>query len=187
MKLLYYSIFLLFFGSISAQNPCEYVSNVTDSLGVYKETSEYLMHERNFGASTSLVYFSLAQNDGMPILNVQFINKSKDFIKVRCLDKNSRLFIQLDNGKIVTLLHIDQENCGTNLRDKGVNNRVMNGVFMFLKGSIEDLKKSPVSTIRVRYATESEDIIIRSELLSETSGEKYTPNTYFMTTLKCIE
>lgn len=187
MKSLYSTFLLFVFGTIFAQSPCEYVSNVSDSLGVYKETSEYLMHERNFGGSTSLVYFSLAQSDGMPILNVQFINKSKDFIKVRCLDKNSRLFVQLDNGKIITLLHIDRENCGTNLRDKGINNRVMNGVFMFLKGSVEDLKRSAISTIRVRYATESDDLIIKSELLSETDGKRYTPNSYFMTTLKCIE
>ena len=39
--------------------------------------------------------------------------KSKDFLKANCFDKNSKLFLQLDNGKIITLLHLDQESCGT--------------------------------------------------------------------------
>lgn len=181
------TILLLIFSFSYAQKPCEYVANVSDSLGIYKETAEYLVHERNFGGTSSLLYFSLAQNDGMPILNVQFITKSKSFIKVKCLDKASRLFIQLDSGKIVTLLHIDQENCGTNLRDNDLNNRVMNGVFLFLQGSIEDLKNSPMSTIRIRYSSESEDVIMRSELKSETNGKTYSPSTYFMNNLKCIE
>ena len=43
------------------------------------------------------------------------------------------------------MLHIDQENCGTMIRDdKGFDNRVTSGIFMFLKGSIEDLKKCSV-------------------------------------------
>jgi hypothetical protein len=42
--------------------------------------------------------------------------KSKGFW-ANCFDKDSKLFLQLLNGTIVTLIHIDQENCGTN--DKG--------------------------------------------------------------------
>ncbi len=187
MRFIYVSFTLLMFISGFAQKPCDYTANVSDSEGIYKETPDYLMHERKFGDNTSLTYFSLAQTDGMPTLNVQFINKSKDFIKVKCLDKNSRLFIQLDNGKIVTLVHIDQDNCGTNIRDNGVNNRIMNGIFMFMKGSMADLKESPISTIRVRYATDSEDIILKSELTSEIDGKTYQPNTYFMNFLYCVE
>lgn len=187
MRFLFVTFSVLMFSCSYAQQPCEYVANVSDSLGVYRETPDYLIHERKFGDMTSLIYFSLAQTDGMPTLNVQFINKSKNFIKVKCLDKNSRLFIQLDNGKIVTLIHIDQDNCGTNIRKEGVNNRIMNGVFMFLKGSIEDLKASPMSTIRVRYATDSDDIIIKSELKSESDGKSYKPSLYFINNLRCVE
>lgn len=182
------STFSILIGTFGfAQAPCSYVANVSDSIGVYKETPDYLIHERKFGATTSLIYFSLAQTDGMPTLTAQFITKSKDFIKVKCLDKNSRLFISLDNGKIVTLVYADQENCGTNIRDKGVNNRVMNGIFVFLKGSIEDLKSSPMSTMRIRYATDSEDIILKSDFKSEFDGKSYEPSTYFIKNLHCVQ
>ena len=87
-----------------------------------------MIYERNFAGNTSYIFYSLALTDGLPTLNVQFIQKSKDFMKANCFDKNSKLFLQLDNGKIITLLHIDQENCGTMIRDdKGYDNRVLTG------------------------------------------------------------
>lgn len=187
MRFLFLTFSILVFSSSFAQKPCDYVANVSDSIGIYKETPDYLISERIFGDSTSLIYFSLAQTDGMPTLNVQFFNKSKDFIKVKCLDKNSRLFITLDSGKIVTLVHVDQDNCGTNIRNQGVNNRIMNGVFMFLKGSLEDLKSSPMSTIRIRYATDTEDVILKKSFKSEFDTKTYEPSTYLMNYLRCVE
>lgn len=187
IKFLYIPFFLLFVSTTFGQSPCEYVTNVSDSLGVYKETPEQLMYERNFGGTKSNIYFSLAQNDEMPLLNVQFINQSKDFIKVKCLDKNSRMFITLDNGKIITLMHIDLENCGSNVRDNNKNNRAMTGIFMFVKGSMEDLKRSPILTIRIRYAAESEDLIIKESFVAEIDGKKYAPSSYFQRNLRCIE
>ena len=74
MRFIYVSFTLLMFISGFAQKPCDYTANVSDSEGIYKETPDYLMHERKFGDNTSLTYFSLAQTDGMPTLNVQFIN-----------------------------------------------------------------------------------------------------------------
>jgi hypothetical protein len=62
-------------------------------------------------------------------------------MKANCFDKNSKLILQLNNGKIITLIHIDQENCGTMIRDdKGFDNRITSGIFMFMKESFEDLK-----------------------------------------------
>jgi hypothetical protein len=59
---------------------------------------------------------------------------------------------QLDNGKI-TLIHVDEENCGTLLRDsKGFDNRLTVGVFLFLKGTMEE-KSSAVSLMRIKFAT----------------------------------
>ncbi len=61
----------------------------------------------------------------------------------------------------MTLLHIDQENCGSLLRDnEGYDNRVLSGIFMFVKGSIEDLKSSPVNLMRIKYLTDIEDYVI---------------------------
>jgi len=143
-QLITLTLFLLTFTAF-AQKPCEYSVNVNDSIGSYKVTNEYLMSEKYFGGSFNYIFFSLAQTDGLPTLNLQSIQKSKDFIKANCFDKNSKIFLQLENGKIVTLMHIDQENCGTLVRDdKGFDNRINTGIFMFMKDNYEELKKSPI-------------------------------------------
>ena len=171
-----------------AQKPCEYSTNVTDSIGTYKVTNEYLVSEKYFGGSFSYIFFSLAQTDGLPTLNLQLIQKSKDFIKANCFDKNSKIFLQLENGKIVSLMHINQENCGTLIHDdKGFDNRVNTGIFMFMKDNFEELKKSPISIMRIKYLTDTEDYIVKRELTSELTGKVTNPNTYFMENIRCVE
>lgn len=171
-----------------AQKPCEYSANVQDSIGSYKITNEYLISEKNFGDTYNYIFFSLAQTDGLPSLNLQSIQKSKGFIKANCFDKNSKVFLQLQNGKIVTLIHTDHENCGTLIRDdKGFDNRVNSGVFMFLKENYEELKKSPVSIMRIKYLTNTEDYILKREFISEMDSKTYKPDTYFIDNIRCIE
>lgn len=181
-------ILFLTSSTLFAQKPCEYSTNVTDSIGTYKSTREYMIYEKNFAGNTSYIFYSLALTDGTPTLNMQLIQKSKDFMKANCFDKNSKIFFQLNNGKIVTLLHIDQENCGTMIRDdKGFDNRVLTGTFMFLKGTIEDLKSSAVNMMRIKYLTDVEDYVIKKEFQSELNNEIYSPDTYFINNLRCIE
>ncbi len=180
------AFFLLTYTSF-AQKPCEYSTNVTDSIGTYKVTNEYLVSEKNFGNTFDYIFFSLAQTDGLPTLNLQLIQKSKDFIKANCFDKNSKLFLQLQNGKVVTLLHVNQENCGTLLHDKDFNNRINSGIFMFMKDNYEELKKSPVTIMRIKYLTATEDYIIRDQITSEMNGKTYKPATYFMENIRCVE
>jgi hypothetical protein len=144
--------------------------------------------EKNFAGTSSYIFFSLLSTDGMPTLNVQLIQKSKSFLKANCFDKNSKLFLQLNNGKIITLLHIDQENCGTMIRDdKGYDNRVITGEFMFMKDSFEQLKSSPISMMRIKYLTDTEDYVLKKEFTSELNNEIYQPETYFINSIKCIE
>ncbi|MES2805505.1 hypothetical protein [Flavobacterium sp. 120] len=183
------TITLLFLSlNIFAQKPCEYNANVTDSLGTYKSTKEYMISEKNFAGNSSYIFYSLALTDGIPTLSVQLIQKSKDFLKANCFDKNSKLFLQLNNGKIITLIHIDQENCGTMLRDdKGFDNRVNTGIFMFMKDSFEELKNSPVSMMRIKYLTDTEDYVFKKEFKSELTNEIYNPENYFINYLKCIQ
>lgn len=188
MKQLITLTFFLLTLTVFAQKPCEYSANVTDSIGTYKITNEYLMGEKNFAGTSSYIFFSLAQTDGLPTLNLQLIQKSKDFMRANCFDKNSKVFLQLQNGKVVTLMHIDQENCGTLIRDdKGFDNRVNTGIFMFLKDNFEELKKSPVNIMRIKYLTTTEDYIVKSELTSEMNGKAYKPDTYFMENIRCVE
>jgi len=187
MKQLITLIFFLLTFTTFAQKPCEYSANITDSIGTYKVTNEYLISEKNFGGTSNYIFFSLAKTDGLPTLNLQLIQKSKDFIKADCFDKNSKIFLQLQNGKIVTLLHIDQENCGTLIPVQEFNNRINSGIFMFMKDNYEELKKSPVTIMRIKYLTDIQDYIIRSELTSEMNGKVYHPDTYFMENIRCVE
>ena len=181
------AFFLISFAT-SAQKPCEYTTNVTDSIGTYKSTKEYMIAEKNFGETASYIFFSLAVADGMPLLNVQLIQKSKGFMKANCFDKNSKLFLQLNNGKVVTLIHIDQENCGSMLRDdKGFDNRLTPGTFMFMKDSFDELKKSPVSMMRIKYLTDTEDYVLKKQFTSELNNEVYEPETYFIQNIDCAK
>lgn len=180
--------FFLISGSLFAQKTCEYSVDVKDSLGTYKSTKEYMIYEKNFAGNKSYIFFSLALTDGTPTLNVQFIQKSKEFIKANCFDKNSKLFFQLNNGKIITLLHIDQENCGTMVRDnEGFDNRLLVGNFMFIKGSLEDLKSSPVNLMRIKYLTDIDDYVFRKEFTAEMDNKAYQPENYFINFLHCVE
>lgn len=184
----FYILLCLISITASAQNPCEFDADVKDSVGTYKSTKEYLVYERNFAGNFANMQFSIALTDGMPTLNMQYIQKSKDFIKANCLDKNSRIYLQLNNGKIVTLIHIDTENCGTSVRDdKGYSHRIMQGIFMFMKDSFNDLKSSPVSVMRIKYTTETVDYIFKEALKSEADGKIYKPESYFMTVLPCLD
>ena len=188
MKHLIFILLLLVNFHLLAQKPCDLSVNVNDSIGTYKATKDYIVHERNFAGNSGYVFFSLVLTDGMPTLNVQTIQKSKDFIKANCLDKNSKVYLQLENGKIITLIHIDQENCGTSIRDdNGFNNRITTGIFMFMKDTFEALKSSPVSYMRIKYTTETIDYIFKKQLQSEMDGQVYEPGTYFINTLHCIE
>lgn len=183
-------LLILFFitNTLFSQKTCEYSTNITDSIGTYKVTKESIVYEKKFAGNSSYIFYSLALTDGTPTLNLQLIKKSKDFMKANCFDKNSKLFLQLNNGKIVTLLHIDQENCGSLLRDtESFDNRVLAGTFMFIKGSMEDLKSSPVNLMRIKYLTDIEDYVIQKELKSEMNNEVYHPETYFIDNLHCIE
>ena len=187
MKIKLLALSLFCFGFLKAQN-CDYSSNIKDSIGTYKSTKDYLMSEKFFGSQKKLIYFSLANDNGMPFLNVQFIEKNNDFIKVFCFDKNSKLFLQLENGKIITLMHTTEMNCGTTIKDQqGIKTRINTGYFVFLTGAIEQLKQSPVALIRFRIGSDNSDYIIKTNFKSEQDGELYQPATFFINYLKCIE
>ena len=171
-----------------AQKPCDISTDITDSIGTYKTTKDYLVFESNFAQTHNYIYFFLAKTDGTPTLNVQFINKSDGFVKAKCINKDSKLYFKLNDGKIVTMIAIDKEDCGTMLTDiKKNNNRILSGQFLFIKGTIDDLKSSPISFMRARFLTGDEDYVFTKNLKSEMDGIYYEPENYFINYLKCIE
>lgn len=171
-----------------AQKPCDFATNENDSTGTYRITHERLFYERNFAGNATYLFNSISVSDGLPALNLQLIDKSPEFIKAKCFDANSRVFLQLENGKVVTLLHIPRESCGTMVRDeKGLNNRILVGYFVFRKDDSEYLKTSPVSLMRIKFGTETIDYIIKGELKAELDGLTHTPATYFMDYFHCTQ
>lgn len=184
---LFLTVFLLSLNSFAQKN-CEYSQEVNDSLGSYKSTKEYVIYEQNFAGNSDRIYFSLEKTDGLPLLSVQFINKNNNFVKALCLDKNSKIYFQLNSGKIITLISIDKEDCGTMVLDEKKNNtRIQNGFFMFMKGSFEDLKSSPINFMRIKFVSENKDYVISKNLQSEIDNNLYEPENYFINYLKCIE
>jgi len=169
-----------------AQKNCDYSINVTDSLGTYKSTKEYVIHERTFGNTQATVFFSLINAEGLPSLKVQLIQKSNDFIPAKCFDKNSKVIFQLSDGKIITVIAIDNEVCGEPIKYDSASNRVLSGYFLFMQDTFDALKSAPIAIMRVKYTTETVDYIIKDELVSEIDNKTYYPNSYFVNYLKCI-
>lgn len=189
MKRLLLVAFLMVQAGMFAQKDCEYPTNFTDSIGTYKETKQKIVYEKIFAGNSNDIFFSLVNASGTPVLNFQNIQRSKDFMKATCFDSASKIYIQLENAKILTLLISEDGNCGSSVRDEstGTTVRVTSAAFLFMKNSLEELKKSPVSFIRIKYAGEMVDYIMKKEIISELNGEKSYPQNFFMDYLKCIE
>lgn len=188
MKNIIILLFFLFSALIVAQKPCDYSLNFTDSLGTYKSTKDYLIHERNIGVA-SYIFLSLINANGTPYLKLQTIQKSSDLIKVNCLDTNSTITFQLTNGKTVMLQYADTENCGTMIRlePEDKYSRVNSGNFIFPRGSLEDLKTAAVSIMIVKYGIDAIEYVLVKELKSDLNTESYFPENYFLNYLNCVE
>lgn len=177
--------FLSFFAF--SQKECEYSTVINDSLGTYKVTKSYLLHQRIFGGTEKSIFASLINSNDTPLLSLQLIHKSSDFTPAFCFNAASKIHLQLTNGSIVTLVYAGDESCSTSLSNEGKNIRILTGNFLFLKQGFEELEKSPISLMRIVFATETVDYIIKSELKSELDNISYYPETYFMENLKCVK
>jgi len=173
----------------NAQDDCQYSISPTKENNELKTTTDQLMYEMVFGGTSTFIFFSLTNSDGVPLLNFQLLSKGKEFPKMYCLNKASKIYLQLVNGKIVTLVNAFDERCSTLLYDETEKNniRTLNTSFLFTKGSLEDLEKYPISFMRIKYATETVDYPIKKELASETMKVSYRPESYFINNLKCIQ
>ena len=189
MKSIYILLLLIPLFSRSQINDCIYeVEEKTDSTSL-KVISEVLMDEKIFGNTNEYLFFSLLNTDGIPMLEVQLLQKSKDFIPTKCINKTSKVILQLKNGKIVTLIANTEEVCSVlNYDEKeNYNLRVLTGYFFFGITNYEELKNSPITLMRIQYAGDSKDYVIKSELVSETLNTKSNPDIYLMNYMKCIE
>lgn len=189
MKTFVLALLFLLNLTVFAQKPCEIDTNINDSLGSYKTTKQYMIFERSFAGNSTNIFFSLINTNGILGVEAQILKRSTDeFIKALCLDANSRIYLQLQNGKIVTIHNAGSDSCGTFIRDdKNGNNRVLTSTFLFGKENFEDLKTSPVIFMRIKFSGETVDYPFKSGFVSELDKKMYEPETYFMNYIKCIE
>ncbi|AXG74801.1 hypothetical protein DVK85_11385 [Flavobacterium arcticum] len=186
-------LFILFLIAVStatmAQTDCNYTVENTEDGNELKTTEDYMMYEKVFGGSSQFIFFSLTNSGGTPLLNFQLLSKSKDFPQLYCLDKTSKIHIQLTNGNVVTLINALDNQCAGLVYDNSEKNniRILSSTFLFTKGSLEELEKSTITFIRVKYTTETVDYPIRRELNSETMKKQYFPEKYFINYLKCMQ
>jgi hypothetical protein len=189
MKLIVYLFSLFSILSYSQKKDCEYFfEEKTDSTAI-KVLPEKLVYERVFGNSKDLVQFTLLNNNGVPTIGVQVLQKSSLFIPALCLDSKSKIIFQLENGKIVTLLSTNKEVCSSLGYDEieKSNIRVLSGYFVFTRNNYEELKKSPISLMRIQFVGENKDYSLKKEINSEALNATHYPSTIFMEHLKCIE
>lgn len=171
-----------------AQKPCEVDNEVKDSLGSYKSLKQKMIFERSFAGNSTNIFFALANTNGILAVETQFLTRSSDFISANCFDSNSKIFLQLNNGKIVTLLFNGSDTCGTLVRDdKNGNNRILGGTFLFTKENFEDLKTSPVTFMRVKFSGQTIDYPFKTAFVAEMDHNTYEPEKYFIDYLKCLD
>ena len=186
MRILFITVF--FTTIASAQIPCNFDTQVADTIGTYRSIKQQVVHELMFGKSERYLIFTLGNANDIPFLNLQLIEKSDSFLKTRCFDDKTKLYIQLENGKIIPMIFTGDDVCSQLLNiESGINTRVLEGNFLFVKGTMEELKQSKISLIRIKYVSESVDYPIRSSLDSELMKANYQPSTFFMDFLHCIE
>lgn len=185
-------IYLLLFSTsslLSQTKGCIYEMNEkTDSTSI-KVLPEQVIQERIYGNSKEIIQFKLLNNDGVPLINVEILQKDTEFIPASCFNRSSRIVFQLANGKTVTLVSITEDICSIlNYNEVEKSNiRILDGYFGFSKNNYEELKKSPISLMRIQFAGQAKEYIIKKELQSEFLNKTYYPENIFINYLKCIE
>ena len=56
-----------------------------------------------------------------------------------------------------------------------------------MKDTMEELKKSPISVLRIKLGTDTIDYVFKEELVSEIDQKLWRPNSYFMNYLHCVQ
>lgn len=176
--------------AFSQEANCEYEINESKNDTTYTViTKERIVDENIFGNTTSALTFKLFSVNGQFGLFFQYLQKSKDLIPPICIDENTKLYLDLSNGKQVKLINSQNtEVCNEILYDEVNKNniRILDGYFYFTPENFELLKTEKVYLIRITASTGDINFVIKPELQSEIYKTKTTPDTYFKDNLKCF-
>ncbi|MES2863657.1 MAG: hypothetical protein V4666_06025 [Bacteroidota bacterium] len=175
--------------SFAQDKTCEFEIDIATDTSSTRVLKDKIIDESVFGNTTSFLTFKMFEVDGFIGLNFQYLQKSKDFLSPICIDKNTKIHLELANGKQVTLVNsMDAETCNDLHYDtENKNNlRILAGFFYFAPENFEDLKTEKVYLIKITATTGDVNFVIKPQLDSEVYKTKSTPDTYFMDYLKCL-
>lgn len=191
MKTLFKLTALLLFTNLSFTQvkPCDFEINVATDTSSTKVLKDKIIDESIFGNTTSFLTFKLFEVDGILGVNFQYLQKSKDILTPICIDKNTKILLDLSNGKQVKMINSTElETCNELQYDAISKNnvRVLSGFFYFTPENFQDLKTEKVYLIKITANTGDVNFVIKPELNSEIYNEKSTPDTFFIDYLKCL-
>lgn len=185
-------IIAFFFISLfaTAQKPCEYDFEMKNDSIDFRETKKQLIYEKEFGKRSDYSFVSLINDNGYVMLNFQRVQKSDNFIEMICFDKDTRMYLELTNGKIYTLIHINNDVCSSRVPDleNKSNIRLLNTSFFFTEDDYDDIKKFPVFMLKIRFGVKEEiSYVMEKELISKSLETSSNPDRIFMNYYKCVE
>jgi hypothetical protein len=175
--------------SFAQVKACDFEIDIATDTSSTRVLKDKIIDESIFGNTTSFLTFKLFEVDGLLGLNFQYLQKSKDILTPICIDKNTKIFLELSNGKQVKMINSTEIETCNELQYDAVNKnnvRVLTGNFYFSPENFQDLKTEKVYLIKITANTGDVNFVIKPELNSEIYNEKSTPDTYFMDYLKCL-
>lgn len=185
-----YTAFLLLINlSFSQDKLCAFETNIVTDTSSTRVLTDEIIDEYIFGNTTSFLTFKMFEADGILGINFQYLQKSKDFLTPICIDKNTKIVLELANGKQVKLVNSTDLTTCNELQYDAINKnnlRVLNGFFYFSPENFTDLKTEKVYLIKITANTGDVNFVIKPQLNSEIYKTKSKPDTYFIENLKCL-
>lgn len=175
--------------SFSQNKACDFEVDIITDTSSTRVLNEKIINESVFGNTTSFLTFKLFEVDGILGINFQYLQKSKDILSPICIDKNTKMILELSNGKQVKLINSTSTEMCNELQYDAINKnnvRVLDGFFYFSPENFKDLKTEKVYLIKIITNTGDVNFVIKPELNSEIYKTKTTPDTYFIDYLKCL-
>ena len=183
------ALFLFINLTFSQDKICDFEMNIVTDTSSTRVLTDEIIDESIFGNTTSFLTFKMFEINGVLGINFQYLQKSKGFLSPICIDKSTKIFLELSNGKQVKLINsADLESCNE-LQYDAINKnnvRVLSGFFYFSPENFQDLKTEKVYLIKIKANTGDLNFVIKPILNSEIYKTKSTPDTYFMENLKCL-
>ena len=185
-----YTAFLLLINlSFSQDKLCAFETNIVTDTSSTRVLTDEIIDEYIFGNTTSFLTFKMFEADGILGINFQYLQKSKDFLTPICIDKNTKIVLELANGKQVKLVNSTDLTTCNELQYDAINKnnlRVLNGFFYFSPENFTDLKTEKVYLLKITANTGGVNFVIKPYLNSEIYKTKSKPDTYFIENLKCL-